>query len=138
MNTSLGKGSILFHKQFKFKNGDIGEKLIIILNNPNPSNEPYLVCRTTSQEKNKPKIFGCHEELSLFYLPSGHDFFEKDTWIQLHEIFPFEASTLLKDFFDRELECLGKLKDLTIRQLMNCVKKIRDISLKHKKLILRD
>ena len=137
MNGELGKGSILFHKQFEYKNGDLGEKLIIVLNNPDPSREPYLVCRTTSQEKSKPKRFGCNEELSLFFLPGSHDFFEKDTWIQLHDIFPFDASTLLKDRFDGELSILGKLKDLTTRQLMNCIKRIKDISLRHKRMILK-
>lgn len=134
---ALEKGCILFHKKFQFKDGELGEKLIIILNSPDPSKEPYLVCRTTSQERNKPKTFGCQEELSLFFLPGGQDFFEKDTWIQLYDIFPFEASTILKDFFDGELSVLGKFKELTIRQLMNCIRKVKDISLRHKGMILR-
>jgi len=134
----IGRGHILFHKKFEFKNGELGEKLIIILNNPDPSKEPYLVCRTTSQEKNKPRKFGCNKELSLFYLPANHDFFEKDTWIQLYEIFPFNASSLLDDHFKGELEVIGKLRELTIRQLINCVKKIKDIAAAHKKLILKD
>jgi hypothetical protein len=133
----LEKGTILFHERFRFKNGELGEKILIVLNNPVPKTEPYLICRVTSQEKNKPKTFGCHENLSLFFLPPGQDFFEKDTWIQLHEIFPFEASTLLQDHFCGELNVLGKLKDLTVRQLINCIRKIKDISIKHKKMILR-
>jgi hypothetical protein len=133
----LEKGSILFHKRFTFKNGDLGEKLIIVLNDPDPKKEPYLICRVTSKDQNTPKTLGCHQELSLFFLPAGHDFFQKDTWIQLHEIFPFDASPLLRDHFDGELTALGKLKDLTIRQLMNCIKGIRDIALRHKQMILK-
>lgn len=134
---ALEKGCILLHKKFEFKDGELGEKLIIILNSPDPSKEPYLVCRTTSQERSKPKTFGCQEELSLFFLPGGQDFFQKDTWIQLYEIFPFKASTLLKDFFDGELRVLGTLNQLTIRQLMNCIRKVKDIALGHKEMILR-
>jgi len=132
----LKKGSILFHTRFEYTNGEIGEKLLIGLNEPDPAKEPYLLCRVTSQEKGKTRTFGCQEEFSLFFLPAGHDFFEKNTWIQLHELFEFEANTLLKDRFDGSVNPLGQLKELTLRQLMNCIKKIKDISVKHKKMIL--
>jgi hypothetical protein len=133
----LEKGTILFHEKFRFVNGELGEKLLIILNTPDPKVEPYLLCRVTSQESNKPKIFGCHQDLSLFFLPANHDFFEKDTWVQLYEIFPFEATTLLRDHFNKQLSVSGKLKDLTIQQMMNCIRKIKDISVIHKKMILK-
>lgn len=133
----MEKGAILFHSKFRFTNGEEGEKLLIVLNNPNPAEEPYLVCRVTSQRGRKPKTPGCHEEHSLFFLPGREDFFEKDTWIQLHEIFSFNASELLRDHFDGRLNVRGNLKDLTIRQLMNCIRKIKDISRENKEMILR-
>ena len=133
----MEKGTILFHEKFRFVDGELGEKLLIILNTPDPKVESYLLCRVTSQEKNKPKIFGCQEDLSLFFLPANHDFFEKDTWIQLYEIFPFDAAALIQDHFNKQLNVLGKLKDLTIRQLMNCIRKVKDISLRHRDMILR-
>ena len=133
----LGKGSILFHSRFEFANGELGEKLIIILNDPDPTKEPYLTARVTSQQKNRPKTFGCHSKSSLFSLPAGSDFFEKDTWIQLYEIFAFETSSLLKDFFDGALRRMGDLKPVTIQQLINCIRTIKDIERKYKKMILR-
>jgi hypothetical protein len=134
----LGKGSILLHKQFKFKNGELGEKLLILLNNPDPSLEPYLVCRVTSQEKNKIKKFGCQEGRSLFFLPANQDFFMRDTWVQLHEIYSFEPAGLIKDSLAGDLEIKGKLKDLTIRQVMTCIKKCQDIREIDKALILKN
>jgi hypothetical protein len=133
----MEKGTILFHEEFRFTNGEFGEKLLIILNTPDPNVEPYLLCRVTSKENKKPKKFGCQEDISVFFLPANHDFFERDTWIQLYEVFPFDATTLLQDHFNRQLSVLGKLKDLTIRQLMNCIRKIKDISVIHKKMILK-
>jgi len=132
----LGEGAILFHKRFEFTDGAIGEKLIVVLNNPDPSKEPYLTCRTTSQERNKTKIPGCQEEHSLFFLPASHDFFKRDTWIQLHEIFPFDAKTLISDHLSGSLTLRGQLQPTTIRQLMNCIRKIKDISGKHRRMIL--
>ena len=133
----LGKGSILFHRKFSFKNGEIGEKLLITLNNPDPVKEPYLVCRVTSQEKNKIKTFGCQEEKSLFFLPAKGDFFMKDTWIQLSDIYSIERAGLIKDHLSGHLEIKGNLKDLTIRQLMNCIKKCPDITERDKTLIFK-
>lgn len=132
----MKKGAVLFHTRFKYTNGDIGEKLLIVLNDPDPTKEFYLLTRVTSQEKGKPRKFGCQEDLSLFFLPARHDFFDKDTWIQLYEIFEFEADSMLKDHFKGHLELRGRLQEMTIRQLMNCIKKIKDISGKHKKMIL--
>lgn len=133
----MEKGAILYHSSFEFKNGDIGEKLLIVLNDPDPAKEPYLLSRVTSQEKDKPKKFGCNEDLSLFFLPAGHDFFKKDTWVQLYDVYPIEADSLLKDRFGGELEQLGRLEEMTIRQLMNCIKRVKDISVKHKRMILK-
>lgn len=133
----MERGTILFHEEFRFRNGESGEKILIVLNTPDPNREPYLLCRVTSQGKNKPKTFGCHEDSSVFFLPAGQDFFDKDTWIQLHEIFSFEATTLLKDHFQKQLNVLGKFKELTFRQLLNCIRKIKDISVRHKEMILR-
>jgi hypothetical protein len=136
---TLGKGSILFHKNFQFKNGAVGRKLLVVLNNPNINKgEEYLTSRTTTSEKGKKLEYGCNHELSYFFLPAKHDFFEKNTWIQLHEIFPFDAKTLLDDKYKGELEVLGELDQIVIRQLMNCIKKIKDIEIKYKKMILKD
>jgi hypothetical protein len=132
----LKRGSILFHTHFEYTNGDIGEKLLIVLNDPDPAREPYLLCRVTSREKGKLRTFGCQEDLSLFFLPAGHDFFEKDTWVQLYEIFEAEWGTLVKDHLAGALNVLGELDQLTIQQLMNCIKRIKDISRKHRKMIL--
>lgn len=43
-------GCILLDKKFKFRDNEIDEKLIVLLNNPG-KNEPYLFCCTTSRER---------------------------------------------------------------------------------------
>jgi len=48
--TELKSGCKLFDKKFTFKDNEIGEKLIVLLNNPGKE-EPFLFCRTTSKEK---------------------------------------------------------------------------------------
>ena len=109
-----------------------------ILNNPVPVKESYLVCRVTSQQNSKPKKFGCDAERAFFFLPANHDFFIEDTWIQLYEIFSFSTDDVLKDKFSGELEIKGKLQEMTIRQLMNCIKNIVDIPVEQKRMILKE
>jgi len=59
----MRKGTVLFHPRFEFSNGEIGEKYLIILNTPDIKKPgPFLICKTTSQIKNKPKTPGCHAE----------------------------------------------------------------------------
>jgi len=137
MNGSSWRGKILFHTNFSFKNGEFGKKLIIVLNEPRTTNEPYLVFRVTSNSEGKPNSFGCHARYSLFFLPAGLDFFHHDTWIQLHEVFSFEASDFLDDHFQGKLKVLGQLKESTIKQLLDCIKKITDIDEDYKTLILK-
>jgi len=133
----LEKGTILFHSRFEFKNGEIGEKLLVLLNNPDPNIEPFLFCRTTSKQKNRSLTPGCQANQSLFLVPASRDFFQLNTWLQLHEIFPAEASSVLKDHFDGVLQIKGKLKTETIGLLMKCISVIQDISFEHKSMILK-
>ncbi len=89
----LKSGCILFDIKFKFKDNEIGEKLIFILNNPK-GNEPYLICRTTSKEtafrRRDPK--GCKQNGKYFFLGAGDAYFEKDTWLQLDNIFEYKKT----------------------------------------------
>ena len=132
----MKRGTILFHTKFQFKNGDIGEKLIAILNEPDPAKEPFLICRTTSQQKGKSTNPGCQADLSMFYLSANSDFFEKGTWIQLYEIYEVEVHSFLKDHFDGNLKIMGELKDGTIKSLLKCIAVLQDISPRHRKMIL--
>jgi len=132
----LQKGSIYFHDKFKFKNGAEGEKLLIQLNNPKGS-EPYLFCKTTAIESGKPLTPGCHPGISLFFIPKGQEWFRENTWLQLFEIYPFDAASVLRDSWKKCLVEKGILRDLTIRQLMNCIRRILDIELNFRRLILK-
>jgi len=132
----LKKGSILYHEEFRFKNGEIGDKLLVLLNTPKLPSEPYLFCKVTSKQNGKSKIPGCHPSFSLFFIPGSEEFFNKDTWLQLYEIYPFDAASVLQDSLTKQLIEKGSLKSNTIKDLMNCISKIRDIETEYKRLIL--
>ncbi len=132
----MNKGTIFFHKKFEFRDGEIGRKLLILLNNPEiKKNIPVLVCRTTSNPKNKPFKRGCYDTKNLFMIPAKHDFFDSDTWVLLHEIFEFKAEDLLNLRFKGYLEILAILREQTINEIINCIRKTQDVSSYHLKIL---
>ena len=134
----MTKGSILFHHSFKFKDGEKGEKLLVVLNIPNlQNNEPYLVCRTTSKEGKRKRRPACDIDQSTFFIPEGDASFPSDTWLQLYEIYPINAQSLLNDRNDGQLDVLDQLPEEITRQLMNCIKNMVDISIEHLVLIFK-
>lgn len=132
----MKKGSIFFHKEFSYKNGEIGEKLIVLLNEPKSPQEPYLFCRVTSQEKDKPKQLGCIPYLSLFFIPERDDYFSRDTWLQLYDIYPFDAASVLQDSLTGKMIIRGNLKNSTLKNLMVCISLVKDIEIEYRNYIL--
>lgn len=135
--TELKPGCILFDIKFKFKDNEIGEKLIVLLNNPR-ENEPYLFCRTTSREKPPYKIKtpkGCQKNSQYFFI-NECSFFPEDTWLLLHDIFEYDYTCMLNKYFKGEMKIKNCINDTTLRQIKNCIKNSRDISVKHLEMII--
>ena len=132
-------GDIYFHKSFKFKDGTTGEKLFVILNEPELTrNEPYLVVETTSKFKKENLKEGCNPQARGFFVQSKKDVFDLDTLIQLTDIYEFDAGALIRDGINRFLFHKGTLSKLTVTQIINCLKKLKeDISVKHFDMIMR-
>jgi hypothetical protein len=132
----MRKGTVLFHPKFEFSNGETGKKYLIILNTPDiKKSQPFLICRTTSQPKNKPKEPGCHAEKNVYGIEANSDFFPKRTWVQFFEIFEFNHDEFIKQHFELGLQVNAELKPQTINAIINCVKKSDDVSAYHLSLL---
>lgn len=123
----MNKGTIFFHKKFEFKDGEVGEKLLIVLNEPKKS-ESYLFCKTTSRSKFNLEHQGCYSDKNIYVIDADHDFFHKKTWVQFHEFYEANATDLLKAHFKGDLVVKAQLRIETINALVNCVKRSDDIS----------
>ncbi len=132
----MKRGTILLHTNFKFKDGEIGEKLLVILNNQRGGN-PFLMARTTTNGTNKPRTPGCLYNENLFFIESDKTWFSNDTWIQLYELYSFTAKDVLKDKFDGHLEIKSTLPEQKANEIKNCVKQLVDLPVKYKKMILK-
>ena len=133
-------GDILFHTDFTFHDGTKGQKLLIVLNNPDLQNEePYLLIRTTSKLKGKVLQPGCIAAWKVFYVPPKEgEFFVEPTLLQLDDFYELDPAILLRNGFSGNLKAVGALSTLAFAQLRNCLKQIKeDISEKHYAMIFR-
>ena len=132
-------GDILLHSHFKYEDGTVGGKLLVILNSPDTAkNEPYLFVKTTSRLKGKQLTPGCIAAWGIFYIPPHKDFFDDHTVLDLRDIREIDPTSLVKDHFDGSVNKVNQLSFLTISQLKNCLKQIKeDISEKHYTLIFK-
>lgn len=132
----LNKGTILYHKAFKFYDSEIGQKLLIILNTPDLNKqEPYLCCKTTSQQKFNIDKEGCHSNKNIYVLNANYDWFQERTWVQFHELYEFDRKKFLQEHFNGNLEVKGKLRENTIKAIINCIKRSDDVSSYHLMLL---
>lgn len=132
----MKRGTILFHSKFRFHSGEVGEKFLVILNNQK-DHDPFLLAKTTSQDKNKSCIPGCIQKENLFFIEGGKTWFERDTWIQLYEAYPFTSPEVLKDHFDGDLEIKGELPEQKANEIKNCVKRLIDFPARYKEMIVK-
>ncbi|WP_420263985.1 hypothetical protein [Candidatus Magnetominusculus dajiuhuensis] len=123
----MDKGTVLSHRDFAFKDGEYGDKLIIILNKPRPD-EPYLCCKTTSKTKYKIETEGCHSSQNIFVLGKIKNCFTKKTYVQFHEFYDFDSQKLLKGHFEGKIDIIFTLPENIINAIVNCIKKSDDIT----------
>jgi hypothetical protein len=132
----MKKGTVYFHRGCRFHDGEIGDKLFIILNNPR-TDEYFITCKTTSQQKWRSEREGCHSDDNYYVLRENDDFFINRTWVQFHEYYP-RTQQFIQDYVNRGI--ITKKTDLreqTIRAIINCASQSDDISGLYKAMINR-
>lgn len=127
-------GTALFFKDFRFKDGGISDKLVIVLNTPQ-KDQPYLLCPTTSKQHHRKSQLGCHSEANYFYVDENQDNFDVNTWILFHVIYEKESSELLSEKFRGKLYRMFDLDTNLWDAVRNCILKSGDIELDYLEMI---
>ncbi|HNF57872.1 MAG TPA: hypothetical protein PLI49_26775 [Leptospiraceae bacterium] len=121
-------GEIFFDKGFVFSDGEVGEKLFVIIY-ANPNLDLYLVLKTTSQKKRYPTVnsIGCHSKKLVYFLPSTvYKALDRDTFIQLGEIFSYKQKDLLSGKFSGRIKSIHTLRDDIKNGILNCLKQCKE------------
>jgi hypothetical protein len=121
-------GTILHDPKFTFKDGEVGNKLLIVLNDGKDG--VCIVIKTTSQPKFKGKKEGCQssDRPPNFFVPDGQCCLRGDSWFLMSEFYELKVSELQQKLFSGQIKHVGNLvKDLLI-ELIACAVDSFDIS----------
>jgi hypothetical protein len=121
-------GTVLYDERFQFSDGSVINKLFIVLCDFGTN---YLVLNTTSQQKKKNKTAACQlkDKPPNFFLPANHSWFEKDTWIELDEVFEIDSDTLEQKKKDRVVLHKSVLSPELMKDILKCALQSVDIEL---------
>ena len=123
----MKRGEVISRKDFKFSNGSITEKLLIVLNEAGP-NRPHLLLFTTSKKWRRKDIPGCHSKDNYYVIPKDTDWFNSMTWVLFDLIIEYDFSKELQEHFQGKLITETILRENTIRSIINCLKLSEDVS----------
>lgn len=89
------RGTVYHNSKFKFHDGIIGNKLLVLLNTPT-ANEEYVFVKTTSQQKGRTKTPGCgtYYAQGEYFIPQGTDCFPEDTWVLFYDLYPINPKDI--------------------------------------------
>ena len=131
-------GQIISWPKYKFPEGNVRNKLFVVLNDSSRDNDPCLLLLTTGQIRlygtHQP---GCNYDIKVFYVPTEWgECFPQPTFVKLPLIIEKTCMELWEQYgngvkvWKRKLtiDCMGKLKD--------CLKLFeKDIQPRHYSLI---
>jgi len=120
------RGKIYSFKNFTFHDGGTSNKLLILVSEPK-GDDDWVFVKTTSQVKVKEQE-GCHPCQGLFVINANSDFFRQKTWVQFHDLYPLNHTKILQAKFKGELKDIGRLREQTVRAIVNCMHKSDDLS----------
>jgi hypothetical protein len=128
----MKKGTVLLHHNFKFEDGEVKSKYLILLNDFTQG-QNLLMVLTTSNQRRYPYEQGCHSDRNTFVITETEekDIFKKRTWVQIDRINEFDVKELMQKSFEKNVEIKGVLKEHIIRGIINCTMRIKDISEYH-------
>jgi len=128
-------GTILFDPNFQFKDGQLGEKLYVVLNDG--SCGIYIGVKTTSNGNRHGIQHGCQvlERFPNFMLAKGCCCLSKTTWVQLDAFFEFQSGALIEKVMTGQINRIGTLSDDLTRELLTCTTHAEDMTISQDEII---
>ena len=111
-------------RNFRFKDGDTGKKIFIVLCTSPLNDSKVVVVRATSKERGA-KSYGCHlgDRWQNFFIPREAKTFPLDTWIMLDYAIEYSAV----DLGTADVGLVAKLGPIAFKDLLNCAAQTTDI-----------
>ena len=123
----MKRGEVILSKNYKFSDGAVSKKFLIVLNE-GFADSPHLLLLTTSQQWKRSGAPGCYSKDNYFVIQEKIDWFDKTTWVLFDPIVEYNFKKELEEYFKQNLEAKALLKETTIRAIINCLKQSDDIT----------
>lgn len=123
----IRQGAVFFFKDFEFKDGETGDKLIVVLNKEYDPKKDLIICKTTSRQKFRNFQQGCNKKFNYFCFFKNQTPFKKHTWLLLDDLYSIEASKFLNARFQKKLNKIGDIEFSLLKGLIKCIKSLEDI-----------
>jgi len=120
-------GTIFQHQNFRFHDGAIGNKILIVLGS---LDGVTVVVKTTSRSSRYSSSYGCQprDRFQNFHLVQNCCILSKATWVCLDEYYEFSDKKLLALHFAGHVKQLGCLSEAITSELVACALESNDIS----------
>jgi hypothetical protein len=128
-------GTVLCDREFQFKDGDTGKKLLVVLGGGLPNH--YVIILTTSKQKTKGRQEGCQpkDRLHNYFLPEGSCCLSGDSWLLLNSVYNFEAEKLLARSLSGFISHIGCIDRSTMLDILYCASLSMDITESQERII---
>ena len=130
----MAPGTILQHQNFRFHDGAIGNKILIVLGSDAGVS---VVVKTTSKSYRFSSSYGCQlgDRFPNFHLVQNCCILPKATWVCLDEYYEFRDADLVALHFAGDVKQLGNLPADITAELMACALASNDISFYQEQII---
>jgi hypothetical protein len=130
---ALDYGTVIFHSDFVFNDGDRSPKLILVMGWQADCATTLL---TTSRAPNPDVSYGCHGDKGLFKIRSlPSNCLDKDTYAQLARWGDLKPIMANHPDWISKAKIIGKLPEQTVNEIKNCALYTKDISDRRKKAL---
>jgi len=130
-------GAVVKWTGFKFDDGDVSDKLLVILGAK--PNSPIIAALTTSKPRGRPTDAGCKSayEAGSYYFAKGGMMgsFKLDTWIELYRPQEIDPVEYLKQEAEKKAWVVFNLRQDFAAGIRNCFKLSPDTSEHHLSLL---
>jgi hypothetical protein len=127
----INYGTVIFHSDFVFNDGDRSPKLILVIG-------WHEECATTLLITSRPPPtdvgYGCHSDRNLYKVRSlPTNCLDKDTYVQLARFGDLKPAMANHQGWISKAKVIGKLPEQTTNEIKNCALYTKDISDRRKK-----
>lgn len=120
---NLVPGDILYHKQWKFYDNSIGEKLFIAICSGSEERPCSMLMVTSQSARYQDATHGCNPSLKVFFIPLvRREWFDEPTYVSLPYRYQLPLDELMEGTRSKTIEVPGRLSTQCLAEIKNCLR----------------